>query len=159
MIDDFIKQATSQLGISEQSAKQATGGVLGLLKQNSDGGQFGQLMSKIPGADQLVSQFGNAAAPAQSSGGGLGGALGGLLGGGGSSGGGGGGLMGMAAGLLGNKAGGAGQLLGILGNSGISPDKGMNFAGMLMGFLKQKGGADLLGGVLKNFPDLAKLIH
>lgn len=146
MIDQFIQQATQQLGISSDQAKSATGGVLGMIKQHAPAGDFSQLLSKVPGAEQLVNQFGNQAAQAPS---------------GGSGGGGLGGLMSMASGLLGGKGGGLGDVAGLmsmLGNNGISADKGMNFASMLMGFLKQQGGSDLLGSVVKNVPGLGSLL-
>jgi hypothetical protein len=146
MIDQFIQQATQQLGISGDQAKSATGGLLGMIKQHAPAGEFSQLLNKVPGAEQLVNQFGNQA-PAASGGGGGGGL---------------GGLMGMASGLLGGgKGGGLGDVAGLmsmLGNNGISADKGMNFASMLLGFLKQQGGSDLLSSVVKNVPGLGSLL-
>jgi hypothetical protein len=151
MIDQFIQQATQQLGISSDQAKSATGGVLGMIKQHAPAGDFSQLLSKVPGAEQLVNQFGNQAA---------GGAPGGAGGGGGL-----GGLMSMASGLLGGgkSSGGGGLgdvagLMGMLSSNGLSADKGMNFASMLLGFLKQQGGSDLLGSVLKNVPGLSSML-
>jgi hypothetical protein len=143
MIDDFIKQATSQLGISEQAAKSATGGVLGMLQKQAAPNDFSKLLGAVPGADGLLKQFGGATS-APAGGGGLLGAAMGLLGG--AKGGGGGGLGDIAS------------LVGLLGNSGISADKAPNFLGMLMGFFQQKAGGDVMGGIMKNLPDLAKLI-
>jgi hypothetical protein len=77
MIDQFIAQATSQLGISTNDAEEATSGLLSLLKSNADGADFSSLLSNFGGAEDLMNKFdaGN------SLGGGLMGAVGGLLGG------------------------------------------------------------------------------
>ena len=77
MIDQFIQQATSQLGIAQNDAEEATSGLLSLLKSNANGGDFSSLLSNIGGAEDLMNKFdaGN------SLGGGLMGAVGGLLGG------------------------------------------------------------------------------
>ena len=52
-MDDFIKSATSQLGLNESVARTATGTVLGFLK-NSLGDDFASVAEKLPGADQLI---------------------------------------------------------------------------------------------------------
>ena len=76
-IQDFIQMAMSNLGTSEETVSAATGGLLGILKDNVAGGDFDQLLGALPGAE-------------------------GLLGGGSSSGGGGllGGLVSQAASSL-----------------------------------------------------------
>jgi hypothetical protein len=168
VIDDFIKMATSQLGINDQQARGATGSVLGMLKQNAPAGDFSKLLGSVPGAEGLLKQFGGGGgAPAGGGGGGLLGAAMGALGGGksgGGSGGGGGGLLGAAMGALGGGGGGGGGLgalaglMGALGNNGISADKAPQFLQMLMGFFQQKAGGDVVSGLLKNLPDLAKFV-
>lgn len=145
-MQDFIKMAVSQLGISEGQAKSATGGVLSELQGQMGGGDFSKLTSVLPGAQELM----KGAAPAASSGGGGGGGLGGALGGmlGGNKGGGLGNLASMATGVLGGKGGGgAGALLGVLGNAGLSGDKAGVFLKLFMDYVSGKGGGDLLKGV------------
>jgi hypothetical protein len=167
MIDEFIKQATSQLGISEQAAKGATGGLLGMVQQATGGGNdFNQLMQLLPGAQNLIG--GGGAAPAggsggASGGGGLLGAAMGALGGAKSAGAGaGGGLLGAAASALGGKLpGGLGQaagLLGMLSQNGIGADKAGGFVNLFMQFVQGKGGGQILQGLLGKMPELNALI-
>ena len=77
-MQDFIKSAASQLGIDESVANNATGTVLGFLK-NGMGDQFASVAEKLPGAEQLVSSA-SKSADADNGGGGGGGGGGGLLG-------------------------------------------------------------------------------
>ena len=53
-MDDFFGQAASQLGIGEDTARSATGSLLGLIKDNADGGDFAELASKVPGVSALA---------------------------------------------------------------------------------------------------------
>ena len=140
MIDEFIKQATSQLGVSEQAAKGATGGLLGMVqKATGGGGDFDQLMKRLPGAQNLMG--GGGAAPA---------------------GGGGGGLLGAAAGALGGKLpGGLGQaagLLAMLNQHGIGADKAGGFVNLFAQFIQGKGGGQILQSLLGKMPELKGLI-
>ncbi|MCI5049611.1 MAG: DUF2780 domain-containing protein, partial [Rickettsiales bacterium] len=80
MIDQFINQAVSQLGISQQDAEQGTSGLLSLLQQNADGSNFSSLLSKIGGAETLMNQY-DAGKNLDSGASGLLGAAAGLLGG------------------------------------------------------------------------------
>jgi hypothetical protein len=161
MIDEFIKQATSQLGISEQAAKGATGGLLGMVQKATGGGNdFTQLMNLLPGAQNLL---GSGSAPASNSGGGLLGAAMGALGGAKSAGSSAGGnLLGAAASALGGKLpGGLGQaagLLGMLNQHGIGADKAGGFVNLFMQFVQGKGGGQILQGLLGKMPELKGLI-
>jgi hypothetical protein len=140
MIDEFIKSAMSQLGVSEQSAKGATGGLLSMIQKNATGDDFSKLLNVLPGADGLLKQFGGAT----------------------PSGGGGGGLLGSVLGAVGGKLpGGLGQaagLLGMLSGHGIPADKAGGFVNLFASFVKGKGGEQLIGNLLSGFPDLKKLL-
>lgn len=158
MIDEFIKMATSQLGVSEQQAKGATGGLLGMVQKATGGsGEFDQLMKLLPGAQNLIG--GGGAAPATGGGGGLLGTAMGALGGGKAAG---GGLLGAAAGALGGKLpGGLGQaagLLSMLSQNGISADKAGRFVNLFASFVQGKGGGQILQGLLGKMPELKGLI-
>lgn len=162
MIDEFIKQATSQLGVSEAAAKGATGGLLGMVQKATGGdGEFDQLMKLLPGAQNLIGG-GGSAAPASGGGGLLGaamGALGGAKSAGSSAG---GSLLGAAAGALGGKLpGGLGQaagLLSMLNQHGIGADKAGGFVNLFMQFVQGKGGAGILQGLMGKMPELKSLI-
>lgn len=154
-MQDFINMATKQLGISESSAKQGTGALLGMVQQQLGGGDFSKLTSMLPGAQQLMGGGSGA-----SGGGGIAGALGGLMGGSKGGGGGLGALASAASGLLGKDAGGLGQIAGLvsqLSNAGIGTDKAGGFVKLFMDYVSGKGGGDIVTKLLGN-ADLKKLI-
>ena len=136
-MEQFIQQAVSQLGISDDQARSATGGVLGMLKDNLEGDTFSDLLGKLPGAESLVDS-------ADSGGGGGGGLLGGALGGLGSA--------------LGGQLGGAASLLSLIQGSGLSGDQAGSFVSMLMNYVKSEAGTELLDKVLKGVPQLKSLL-
>ncbi len=135
-MNDFIQMAVSKLGVSEQSAKSATGGVLDMIQKQVGGGDFSKLLGAVPGAADLLKS-------APSSGGG-GGGLGGILG--------------AASGLLGGKAGSILGAASMLEKSGLSLDKAGPFVSMLMDYFKGKAGNDLVSQILGKVPDLKKLL-
>lgn len=130
-MQEFIQMAAGQLGISEDSAKTATGGVLDLIKDQTTEGDFGQLAAEVPGLTDMLGQGG---------GGGLGG------------------LMGSAAGMLGGKAGAALGLMGVMKSAGLSTDQVGSFVPMLFQFLKGKAGEGLVAKVLSQVPELKELV-
>ena len=134
-IQDFIGMASSQLGIGEKTAESATGGLLNALKSTTDGGDFKELLGKIPGAADLVGK--------KPEGGG-----GGLMGG----------LAGMAGGLLGGDTGGAMGLVSTLTESGLDMSKAGSFVGLFVDFAKKQAGDGLVGKLLSAAPDVAQLV-
>ena len=132
-MEDFIKMATSQLGIGETETRSATGGLLGMLKGQLGEGVFGELLEKLPGADALVGEA--EAATEEDDGGGM---LGGLLE--------------KAGSLLGGNAGGAASLLGMLSKSGLDASQAGSFVTMFVDFVKDKLGDDLFGKIADFIP-------
>lgn len=132
-MDDFIKMATSQLGIGESQTRSATGGILGMLKGQLGEGVFGEILEKLPGADALV---GEAEAGGEEEAGG------GMLGG----------LMEKAGSLLGGGAGGAASLLGMLSKSGLDASQSGSFVTMFIEFVKDKLGDDLFAKIADYIP-------
>ena len=90
-MEQIISAIVSKVGIGEDVAKQGVGIMLNFLMKEGDAGVVGQMVSKIPGADDLM------AAHTADEGGGGGGLMGGLAG----AMGGGGGIMGLAGQLQG----------------------------------------------------------
>ncbi len=148
-IMDFVGMASSQLGIGQDSAKSATGALLGAIKGGADQADFTKLLGALPGAADLLKG-------GSSAGGGLGGLLGGLTGGAKSAG---GGLMQAAGSLLGGKAGGALGLLGALQGAGLDPAKGGSFITMFLNFAKGQAGAGLLSSIAGKIPELSKFLR
>ncbi|HEY7745588.1 MAG TPA: DUF2780 domain-containing protein [Desulfuromonadales bacterium] len=117
---ELLQMLTQQLGVSEDQAKGGAGLLLKLANEKLGAGEFSQVKSAVPAADELI-----AAAPKP---GGLGGALGGLT----SAFGGGIGQLGSLAALAD-------------GFKGLNMDSGMvgKFIPVVLSFAQAKGG----GGV------------
>ena len=135
-MQDFIQDAAGKLGVGTDAVAAATGGLLGLFKQNGDGADVNEMLGKLPGAADLMQ-----AAPSGDAGGGLLGGLGGAIGG-----------------ALG---GGAGQALGAveaLSKGGLSMDKVGSFLDMFKQYVQPLLGADLLKRLLGSVPGLGNLL-
>ncbi|MGI9519110.1 MAG: DUF2780 domain-containing protein [Pirellulaceae bacterium] len=138
-MDEFIQSVTSQLGIDESTAKNATGTALGFLK-NGLGDQFSAVAEKLPGAEDLISS----AAPAESSDGGGGGLLDSI--------------KGAASSMLGGGAGEGIELMGALQNTGLSTEQGGSFITMLIEFIKGKVGDGVMAQITDKIPMLKTLV-
>ncbi len=133
-IMSFVKMAAQQLNAPEDATKQATGGVLDVIKSQVASGDFQELLAKVPGAEGLV----GAAAPAAAGGGG---GLGGMLG------------SAMSA-LGGEKAAGAAGLIAAITSSGIGAGKAPDFMSMLVDYLKKQAGEALMKKIMGQVPGL-----
>ncbi len=140
-MQELIQSVMSQMGTSEEGATGVVGGIMGMIKGQVDAGDFAELASKVPGAEDAIAKF----EAAEETGGG-----GGLLGGAG-------GLLGGAASMVGGAGGGALDLMGILGKAGIDADKAGPLVGMVLSFLKSKAGEGLVRKILGQVPQLASL--
>jgi hypothetical protein len=129
-MQEFIQQATQTLGISEATTKAATGRLLGFLDDNGPKAEVGQLLDKLPGARELMSNS------APSAGGGM---LGSLAG---------------AASALGG-GGGAASLLAAIQQSGLGAGSAPQLVSMFVSYAKAKAGDDLVGRILNAVPALA----
>jgi hypothetical protein len=140
-IQQFIQTAASSLGVSEDVAGSATGGLIQIIKDNLAGDDFAELTSKLPGVAGMLSD--TTSGPDTSSGGG--GLLGGLAG---------------AASALGVGGGAAGALgtLGALGSSGLSAEKIGSLASLFLDFVKSNAGEGLATKILSQVPDLKSLL-
>ena len=132
-IMSFVKMAAQQLSVPEDSAQKATGGVLGVLKDQVSGGDFNELLSKVPGAEGLLGAAGG--------GGGGGGLMGGLLGSAVSS-------------VAGEKAAGAAGLISAITSAGIGGDKAGGFLSLLADYLKKQAGEQLMAKLMSQVPGL-----
>lgn len=125
-MQQFIDLAVQQLGIGSEDAQTATGGIMSLLKDQLDGGQFEEVAAAIPGAEDLISKFGGESA--------------------------GGGLMGMASNLLGGSGGalgGASAIAGILSKTNLDAGQLSSFGDLLINYLKENIG-DLAGAKIND---------
>ena len=132
---DFIQDAASKLGIGEDTAKSATGGLLGLIKEHADPADACDMLSKLPGAAELMPSGGGGGGGGVL--GGLGGALGGALGGGASS------ALGAAE---------------ALSKTGLSAEKLGGFLELFKSFALPKLGPELLKRLLGKIPGIGSLL-
>ncbi len=136
ILDDFINAAVNQLGIGESVAKDATGKVLGMIK-NGLGDQFSEVASKLPGAEQLMEQSASSDQPG-----------GGLLGS----------VTKAASSMLGGGAGQGMEVMGALQKSGLSVEQGGSFITMFIDFIKQKIGDELVAKIFDKIPALRPFV-
>jgi len=132
-MDEFIQSVAGKLGMPEATAQGLTGGILKVIKDQCDAGDFGNVLSSVPSAERLLDQAGSGG--------------GGMLGG----------LMGKAADLVGGGAGSALDVASLFSKFDIDSQKAGSFVSMLVGFLKGKVGDDLMGKLLGSVPQLAQL--
>ena len=137
-MDEFIQLVTKQLGVSDETGKSATGGILKMIQDQIGGDLFAKVQEQLPGVQGLI----GAAEKSQAAGGDAGG--GGLMGS----------LTSMAGSLLGGKAKGYADILSALTKSGLSADKIPQYLSLLVGFLKEKLGSDLFAKVVAKLPEL-----
>ncbi|MDJ0806645.1 MAG: DUF2780 domain-containing protein [Gammaproteobacteria bacterium] len=135
MINDFIQMAVSNLDLSEDTARSATGGLLQMIQDKVGGDEASQLMEQLPGSQELMS-----IASDGNSGGGLGG------------------LVSQVGSMLGGNLGSAAGLLGMLGDAGLSADKLGPFASLFVGFLKDRIDSGVVDQIMEKLPELQELL-
>lgn len=131
-MQDFIRDAASKLGIGEDQAATATGGLLDIVKQYADPGDMSAMLDKVPGASDLLEKAGG--------------------------GGGGGGLLGALGDALGGDAGKALGAVDILQKTGLDADKLGSLADLFKQYVEPLLGSDLLKNILAKVPALGDLL-
>ncbi len=137
-MDEFIQMVTRQLGVSHETGKSATGGILKMIQDQIGGDLFAKVQEQLPGVQGLI----GAAEKSQAAGGDAGG--GGLMGS----------LTSMAGSMLGGKAKGYADIISALTKSGLSADKIPQYLSLLVDFLKEQLGSDLFAKVAAKLPEL-----
>jgi len=133
-MQEFIQSVVSQLGINEDQAKSATGGLLNFLKNQGGGNEAQTLIAKLPGAEDLMQSAGSSSESSGSVGGG--GMLGGLT----------------------SAIGQGGGALAALQGSGLSASQAGPFVKMLVDFARQKAGPETVERVLDKVPAIKAMI-
>ena len=126
MIDAFLARVADAAGIDQAQAAQAVGHILAFLKTEGPP-SVGQLLSALPGADDLVAQ-----SEAGGGGGGLMGMMGGLMGGG---------IMGLGAKLMG---------------AGLDMGQIQSVAHELLAIGREQVGEDTMGQIVAQTPGLSQ---
>ena len=136
-MDEFIQLVTKQLGVSSETSKSATGGILKMLQDQLGGELFAKVQAQLPGIQGLIGAADKAGTGATDAGGGLMGSL-----------------TSMAGSLLSGKAKGLAEVTAALTKSGLSIEKIPQFMTLLIDFLKDKLGNDLFATLAAKLPEL-----
>ncbi len=134
-MQDFISRAAAALGISESMTTQATGALLDMVSKSASSADMQQLLSRIPGAADLLKSLQPPAPEPPPSG--MFGALGGLVS--------------DATSALGS-LGGSAAILQFLSSSGLNPQQGGQLATMFLDYARQTVGNGLADQIAKAIP-------
>ena len=139
-MDEILKKLCEHTGIDIETAKKALGAIIAFLKEHLPKELSGQLMSALPDAHGLASDYEATApaAPASAPAGGLMGAL-----------------AGLATKFLGENAGEATKLLGMLEHSGLDLKQIEAFLPKVIELIKQHLPADLYEKIIAMIPGAA----
>ncbi|MEM1409798.1 MAG: DUF2780 domain-containing protein [Pseudomonadota bacterium] len=139
MIGELVKLVTQRLGIPEETAEQAVGVVLSLLKDPAvNASAANSVFGSIPGAEDLANRFADGGS---SSGGGLVG-----------------GLLNQGAGLLGGQAGDMLSAAAAFKNTGLSTDQLTDMVPLVQGFFSEKAGGEVATQLFSSIPALKSLL-
>ena len=130
-MQEFLEQAAAQLGLSTDQVKSATGSILGLIQERADPADAKTMLSKIPGAEDLLRAEGE----------------------------GGSGLLGALGGMLGGDTGKALGVADILSKTGLDVGTLGGLLGMLKNYVQPLLGDDLLKRLLEKVPGLGDLLR
>jgi hypothetical protein len=131
-VNEVIDQIAAKAGIAPDVAEKAVGTILGFLQRESPDGPVTKMIAAIPGASDLVAQYGSE----EASGGGL---LGGLL----SAVGGGGGIMALGQQLM---------------SSGLSMGEVTSLAKATIEAAREHAGNDVVDKVVGSVPGLSQFV-
>jgi len=131
-VNEVIDQIAAKAGIAPDVAEKAVGTILGFLQRESPDGPVTKMIAAIPGATDLVAQYGSE----EASGGGL---LGGLL----SAVGGGGGIMALGQQLM---------------SSGLSMGEVTSLAKATIEAAREHAGNDVVDKVVGSVPGLSQFV-
>jgi hypothetical protein len=129
LMQEIISRVAAAAGIGEDVAKQAVSQILAFVQKEGPAGPVAEMMSKIPGANDLAAEAGGGG------GGGMMGAIGGLMGGGG--------IMGLA-----------GKLTGM----GLGMGEMQSVGKEIFAYAREKAGEDVVGQVAGGIPGLSQFV-
>ncbi len=139
-MQELIQRITTSLGIDEEIANKAVGMILGYIQNAGEDSAVANLIDQIPGAADMISQFGSAE-PAES---------------------GDGGLMGMAMGALSSVTGGGDDGIMAVGqrllSEGLDMGQVKNIASETIGYAKEQAGEDAVEAVTSKIPGLSAFL-
>jgi len=130
-MQEFIEMVMERLGISEEQARSATGGLLRGLQQNVNELDFDELRSSLPDSTEIMQETPEHEAA--------------------------GGSVLAHVGSLGGTLGSVGGLIGPLTKAGLSQDKASGFIQMFLEYVRSQAGPGLLERIIEQMPALSSL--
>lgn len=130
-MQEFIEMVMARLGISEEQARSATGGLLRGLQQHVNELDFDELRGRLQGSTEIMQEV-----PEHETGGGA------LL---------------ARVGSLGGALGSVGGLIAPLTKAGLSQDKASGFIQMFLEYVRSQASPELLERIVGQVPALSSL--
>jgi hypothetical protein len=140
-MQEFIRLATTVLGMTEEAARGAAGALLGFLSSTVPGAELQKLLSRIPGASELLKAVQPVPPPPPP------GILESL-----------GDLVTNATSAVQGAVGSGVALVNLFAQIGLDPQKGVEFFKLFVGFARQQAGAELVDAVIGKIPGAKSLL-
>ena len=135
-MDEFIQLAVNNLGLSESTARTATGGLLQSIQNQVGGEDARQLMLQLPGSEALIKNLASQSESREC-----------------------GGLVSKIGILFGGKVSAATGLVGILDETGLGVDEIGPFTSLFVYYLKGKVSYKLVDRILGRLPELQRMLY
>ena len=144
MMDALISRITASVGIPAPLAEKAVGMILGYMQRAGDDGPVARMMTQIPGATEMIAQYGGAETE-------------------GAEGGGSGGIMGSVMGAIssltgGDSSGGAMAIGQTLMAEGLEMGQIKQVAEETIAYAKETAGEDTVNEVVNSVPGLSAIL-
>lgn len=134
-MQDFINRATTVLGMTEEAARSSTAALLGFLSSTVPGAEVHKLLTKIPGASELLQSVLPAPPPPPP------GFMDSLTD-----------LVTGASTVVQGAMGSGVALVNLFTHIGLDPQKGVEFFKLFLGFARQQAGSELVDSVIDKIP-------
>jgi hypothetical protein len=148
MMQEFIKMAASVLGTTEQVVRGATSGVLDLVSRVAPAADVQALLSKLPGATELLNAVRTPPPPPPPPAGSAAAVLGAVSD-----------IVSNAAAAVQGALGTGVAVLGLLAQFGLEPSKGVEFLRLFVNFARQQAGPELVDRVVGAVPGLTTFLN
>jgi hypothetical protein len=146
-MQEFIRMAASVLGTTEQVARAATSGVLDLVSRVAPAAEVQALLSRLPGAAELLNAVRTPPPPPPPPPGSTAAVLGAVSD-----------IVANAATAVQGALGTGVAVLGLLAQFGLEPSKGVEFVRLFVNFARQQAGPELVDRVIGAVPGLTTFI-
>ena len=142
---EFISLAVKTLGATEQTVRSATAGLLDLLTRVAPAADVQQLLSRLPGAADLINSFRPAPPPPSPPPSGVAAALGDLVA--------------NAATAIQGTVGSGIAIVRLLTELGLDPQKAGQFARLFVDFARTQAGPELVDRIVDAIPGVRSLLR